>query len=76
MISTQDLLQKTHTANAWFNGLTATKAAHNTMMRAKDAAARIPSATVPGMTSTNRVYDPVAPVAPNQVDSGQQKVQA
>jgi hypothetical protein len=34
------------------------------MMRAKDAAARIPSATVPGMTSTNRVYDPVAPVAP------------
>jgi hypothetical protein len=38
------------------------KAAHNTMMRAKDAA-RIPSATVPGMTSTNRVYDPVAPVA-------------
>jgi hypothetical protein len=33
------------------------------MMRAKDAA-RIPSATVPGMTSTNRVYDPVAPVAP------------
>jgi hypothetical protein len=24
------------------------------MMRAKDAAARIPSATVPGMTSTNR----------------------
>jgi hypothetical protein len=30
----------------------------------KDAAARIPSATVPGMTSTNRVYDPVAPVAP------------
>jgi hypothetical protein len=33
------------------------------MMRAKDAAARIPSATVPGMTSTNRVYDPVA-VAP------------
>jgi hypothetical protein len=29
-----------------------------------DAAARIPSATVPGMTSTNRVYDPVAPVAP------------
>jgi hypothetical protein len=33
------------------------------MMRAKDAAARIPSATVPGMTSTNRVYDP-APVAP------------
>jgi hypothetical protein len=46
------------------------------MMRAKDAAARIPSATVPGMTSTNRVYDPVAPVALNQVDSGQQKVQA
>jgi hypothetical protein len=32
------------------------------MMRAKDAAAR--TATVPGMTSTNRVYDPVAPVAP------------
>jgi hypothetical protein len=31
----------------------------------RDAA--IPSATVPGMTSTNRVYDPVAP-APNQVD--------
>jgi hypothetical protein len=30
----------------------------------KDAATRIPSATVPGMTSTNRVYDPVAPVAP------------
>jgi hypothetical protein len=43
------------------------------MMRAKDAAARIPS-TVPGMTSTNRVYDPVWPL--NQVDSGQQKVQA
>jgi hypothetical protein len=42
------------------------KAAHNTMMRAKDAAARIPSATVPGMTSTNRVYDPVAPVAPGR----------
>jgi hypothetical protein len=59
---TQDLLQNAH--NAWFNGLTAQKAAHNTMMRAKDAAARIPSATVPGMTSTNRVYDPVAPVAP------------
>jgi hypothetical protein len=32
------------------------------MMRAKDAA-EIPSATVPGMTSTNRC-DPVAPVAP------------
>jgi hypothetical protein len=32
--------RKTHTANAWFNGLTAQqKAAHNTMMRAKDAAA-------------------------------------
>jgi hypothetical protein len=37
-------------------------------MRAKDAAARIPSATVPGMTSTNRVYDPVAPVAPVKPD--------
>jgi hypothetical protein len=30
-------------ANAWFNGLTAQqKAAHNTMMRAKDAAAKNP----------------------------------
>jgi hypothetical protein len=28
MISTQDLPKRT--ANAWFNGLTATKAAHNT----------------------------------------------
>jgi hypothetical protein len=70
-------ISRKNAANAWFNGLTAQqKAAHNTMMRAKDAAAKNPKCTVPGMTSTNRVYDPVAPVALNQVDSGQQKVQA
>jgi hypothetical protein len=49
------------TANAWFNGLTATKAAHNTMMMLK-MLQQESSATVPGI-STNRVYDPVAPVA-------------
>jgi hypothetical protein len=50
------------------------KAAHNTMMRAK-MLQQEPSATVPGMTSTNRVYDPVAPVAPKP-GRLQQKVQA
>jgi hypothetical protein len=54
MISIQDLLQ--HTANSWFNSLTAQqKAAHNMKVRAKEAAARIPSTTVVGMNNKQKV---------------------
>jgi hypothetical protein len=45
-------------------------------MRAKDAAARIPSATVPGMTSTNECMILLHQWPLNQVDSGQPEVQA
>jgi hypothetical protein len=43
-------------------------------VRAKEAAARIPSTTVVGMNS--KVYDPVPPAAQLQpIDFGQQKAQ-
>jgi hypothetical protein len=66
MISTQDLLQK-HTPNAWFNGLTAQQKLLIILMRER-CCSKNSKCYCTGMTSTNRVYAPVTPLAPVKPD--------